>query len=117
MTTAVKAPAISTVNTTGSRPMIGAIRTPASPASRPPNAHTATSTACGLVPTRRVIGSESTSARTVRPALVYRRISRPASIRKRTEASTMIWSRVIVTRAIWKTLTGRGAKPGTVWIG
>ena len=69
-TTAANEAAISTVNWLGSSPMMGAARTPASPAKKVLTAHTPTEIAVGFVPDRSVMAGESTMARTLRPISV-----------------------------------------------
>lgn len=111
-TTAAKAPAMSRVKLSGSRPITGAISTPARPARNDPVAQTASSTACGLVPTSRVMVRESTNARTTRPAAVRRRISVPATTTPITHPRTITWSRVTGTPNGWYTVADEGARPG-----
>ncbi len=53
-----------------SRPMMGAARTPVSPAKKVATAQTPTAIAVGLVPERSVMAGESTMARTFRPTSV-----------------------------------------------
>ena len=68
--TAAKAAAMSSVSVPGSRPMIGAARTPVSPARVTLTAHTPTDTDTGFAPDSDVIAGESTIARTLRPMSV-----------------------------------------------
>ena len=75
--TAAKAAAMSSVYLFGSRPMTGAARMPARPASMVETTQTPAAMRDGLLPDSDVIASESTIARTLRPASVKRRISAP----------------------------------------
>ena len=69
-TTAANDAAMRIVNLSGSRPTMGAARTPASPAKRVLTAQTPTEMKVGLVPERSVIAGESTIARTLSPTSV-----------------------------------------------
>ncbi len=69
-TTAAKEAAIRIVNWLGSSPMIGAARTPHSPAKKVLTAQTPTEIKVGFVPERSVMAGESTMARTLRPTSV-----------------------------------------------
>ena len=84
-TTAAKAAAISVAIPTGVRPLVGATRMPASPASMVLTAQTPTATRPGLVPDSEVIDSESTLARTYSPTRVNLRRSVPARTTKSTK--------------------------------
>ena len=75
-----------TVKLLGSSPMIGAARTPTSPAKKVLTAHTPTEMAFGLVPDRSVIAGESTMARTLSPISVKRRTRPPATTVTTTQA-------------------------------
>ena len=56
--------------------------------------HTPAAMRDGLLPDSDVIASESTIARTLRPASVKRRISAPNTTMPRTHAYAMTWSSV-----------------------
>ena len=58
------------VKLSGSRPMIGAARTPVNPAKNVATAQTPTAMRVGLVPDKSVMAGESTMARTLRPTSV-----------------------------------------------
>ena len=114
--TAAKAAAMRSVKLLGSRPMMGAASTPASPAKNVLTAHTPIDTAVGLVPDSAVMAGESTMARTFSPTSVYRRMTEPSATVVTTQAYTMIWSIVTATPKKLKTLTGSGARPGADWM-
>ena len=84
--TAANAAAISSVYLFGSRPMTGAARMPARPASMVETTQTPAAMRDGLLPDSDVIASESTIARTLRPASVKRRMSAPNTTMPITQA-------------------------------
>ena len=67
---------------------------PERPASIVDTTHTPAAIREGLLPDSEVIASESTIARTLRPASVKRRMSAPATTMPMTHAYEMTWSRV-----------------------
>ncbi len=75
--TAANAAATSTVKLLGSRPMMGAARTPVNPAKKTLTAQTPADTASGFVPERSVMAGESTIALTLSPTSVKRRTTAP----------------------------------------
>ena len=83
--TAANAAAMSSVNFPESRPMTGAARMPASPARKVETTQTPAAMRDGLLPDSEVMASESTIARTLRPASVKRRISAPMTTMARTQ--------------------------------
>ena len=84
--TAANAAAISRVNLPASRPITGAARMPERPARKVATTQTPAAMRDGLLPESEVIASESTIARTLRPASVKRRMSAPITTMAITQA-------------------------------
>ena len=99
--TAANAAAISSVYLSGSRPMTGAARMPASPASKVETTHTPAAMRDGLLPDSDVIASESTIARTLSPASVKRRMRKPKTTIPSTQAYAITWSSVTAVPNTW----------------
>jgi hypothetical protein len=111
-TTAANADAMSAVMASVVRPLLGAARTPARPASAVVTIHTQTEILAGLTPDKDVIASVSTIALTFRPTSVNRRISVPITTTARTHPKAMSWSRVTVAPKIAYVGSGWLARPG-----
>ncbi len=101
-TMAAKAAAIRVVIPAVSKPLVGATRIPASPASVALIAHTPSDIRPGLVPDSEAMASESTVARTFRPTSVKRSTNVPTTSTKSRKPYVMTWSVVTGLPRKWK---------------
>ena len=110
--TAAKAAAVSSVNLPASRPMTGAARIPDKPARNSATTQTPAAMRDGSLPDNDVIASESTMARTLKPASVNRSTSAPSTTIASTHAYVITWFSVTTVPKNGYTWTGSGARPG-----